>query len=559
MHRSCRQCNAGFAITDDDLAFYQKVSPIFGGVRYDIPPPTLCPECRSRRRMSWRNERHLYPRLCTLCKRNKIAAFSPDSKTHAYCTECFYGDGWDPLSFGRDFDFSKSFADNMRSLLKEAPVMMLYQPGPNENCEYINFAGTGCRNCYLIFNSGRAEDCYHSRGLVEAKDCADILIGKGDELCYECVNCSDNYRLSYSQNCVQCSDSAFLFNCRRCKNCFGCTNLVQKEYCLFNEPCTPEEYAEAMAGLRSAARIAETDRRFDAMRRSCIHRATNSINAEACTGDYITASKNCVDCFEVTGAEDCKWLMCARFCKDSQDLFGFSYDSELLYDNIGVGYSTSTAFSFTCRSVPNSYYCLYCENAQHCFGCIGMRQAKFCILNKQYTQDEYGRAVGTIIEHMGKNGEWGEFLPMDMSLFGYNESIAQEYMPCTQEEALARGWRWSTYDSPPPQAGEAVAARDLPDGIDDVPEDFVTKAVICAATKKPFRVIKQELDLYRRLGVPLPRLHPDERHRRRMLLRNPCRVWQRPCAHCDKMMATTYAPERPETVYCEDCYAREVF
>lgn len=478
---------------------------------------------------------------------------------HTFCRDCLYGDGWDAMTYGRQYDFTKDFHTNFLGLLRATPVMMLFQSGINENCEYINFAGTECRNCYLIFNSGRDEDCYYSRGLIESKDCMDMLICSGDQLCYECVNCSESYRLLFSQNCAQCQDSAFLFNCRRCKNCFGCTNLVQKEHYLFNKPCTPEEYQTAMAQLHSSACIARSTEALQNMRLSCIHRATNNIQTEDCTGDYLTSCKNCKDSHEAKGAEDCKWLMCAKLCKDSYDLFGYGYDSELLYENVGVGMGVSSAFSFSSSAIFNSHYCFYCENVQNCFACVSLHHKKYCILNTQYSQEDYEALVPKIIAAMRKDGQWGEYLPASESTFAYNETVAQEYLPLSEEDVRKRGWRWKAGDAAPPPATRIIPAAQLPDGIDAIPDDILNWAVLCEATGKPFKVIKQELDFYRKMRLPVPHLHPDERHRRRMALKNPMKLWRRECGKCGKGMETTYAPERPEIVYCEECYLKAVY
>jgi hypothetical protein len=44
MEKSCKNCQQAFEITDEDLKFYEKVSPVFGGKKYLIPEPSLCPE-----------------------------------------------------------------------------------------------------------------------------------------------------------------------------------------------------------------------------------------------------------------------------------------------------------------------------------------------------------------------------------------------------------------------------------------------------------------------------------------------------------------------------------
>jgi hypothetical protein len=59
--------------------------------------------------------------------------------------------------------------------------------------------------------------------------------------------------------------------------------------------------------------------------------------------------------------------------------------------------------------------------------------------------------------------------------------------------------------------------------------------------------------------LPIPRRHPDQRHLDRMALRNPRKLFDRKCDKCQVDMKTTYAPERKETVYCEECYNKEVY
>ncbi|MDP7247807.1 MAG: hypothetical protein QF741_04245, partial [Candidatus Peribacteraceae bacterium] len=104
-----------------------------------------------------------------------------------------------------------------------------------------------------------------------------------------------------------------------------------------------------------------------------------------------------------------------------------------------------------------------------------------------------------------------------------------------------------------------IPADQLPDDVDEVPDDILNWAVKCSVSGRPFRIIKQELDFYRRFKLPIPKLHPDERHKARLNKRNPRKLWARTCDKCKKEMQTTYAPERPEKVFCEECYLKEVY
>ncbi len=98
-NRKCRQCAAVFPITDKDMEFYEKVSPVFGGKRYSIPAPTLCPDCRQQRRLSFRNERKLYKRKCDATGKDIISIYSPDKPYTVYHQDYWWSDKWDPLDY----------------------------------------------------------------------------------------------------------------------------------------------------------------------------------------------------------------------------------------------------------------------------------------------------------------------------------------------------------------------------------------------------------------------------------------------------------------------------
>jgi hypothetical protein len=160
---------------------------------------------------------------------------------------------------------------------------------------------------------------------------------------------------------------------------------------------------------------------------------------------------------------------------------------------------------------------------------------------------------------MRQDGEWGEFFDPHLSPFGYNETVANEYYPLEKEQALRRGFQWSDYVAPPPQVEKIVKASQLPDSIRDVPDAILEWAIECEVSGKPFRIIKQELRFLREHGLPLPRRHPDVRHLDRLRMRNPRKLFSRKCPQCSRLMHTTYAPDRPETIYCEECYLKEVY
>ena len=69
----------------------------------------------------------------------------------------------------------------------------------------------------------------------------------------------------------------------------------------------------------------------------------------------------------------------------------FGSGAELVYEGSSIGNQASNIkFSaMVYQSVSNIEYSIYCTEAHNLFGCVGVRSKQYCILNKQYTKEEY--------------------------------------------------------------------------------------------------------------------------------------------------------------------------
>ena len=137
---TCRFCQSSFPITDKDLEFYEKVSPVFARKKYIIPPPTLCPDCRQQRRLSFRNERKLYKRKCDATGKEIVSIYSPDKPYTVYHQDYWWSDAWDPMGYEREFDFTRPFFEQFADLMGMVPRISLINDNGriSENCEYCN-------------------------------------------------------------------------------------------------------------------------------------------------------------------------------------------------------------------------------------------------------------------------------------------------------------------------------------------------------------------------------------------------------------------------------------
>ncbi|MDO8648367.1 MAG: hypothetical protein Q7R81_01145 [Candidatus Peregrinibacteria bacterium] len=561
MQRSCAQCKAGFEITEDDLSFYDNLSPVFGGKKYKIPPATRCADCRQQRRLAWRNERYMYKRKCDFTGQDIISMYPPDSPFKVYEQGVWWSDKWDAREYGRAFDFNRPFFDQFRELQLQVPRLSLVNK-QSENAEFTNHSAKN-KNCYLSAVTFECEDVYYSDWVID--HCKDIFdcsyLHEGSELCYETYYAWGSYRAFFCDFIKRCQDVWFCFDCTNCKNCFQCCNLRSKEYCIENKQYSREEYTRKMAEVLPFSAEELKKQREEYIRRKrevAIHPATYHVQTESSTGDLLFSTKNCTECFDTITAEDCRHCIDVIDVRDSMDTYHVGW-SELMYECHAItnGYNCIVChFTYDNRNIA---YCDCTQNSQNLFGCAGLNKNEYCILNKQYTKGEYEDLVPQIIEHMQKSTEWGEFFPIAFSPFGYNQSRAMEYYPLTKAQASQQGIPWSDYDPPFPAAKTIIPAAEIPSSIADTTDDILHCALQCEISGKPFRIIKQELDFYRKTGVPLPQRHPDQRYADRMAQRPPRKLWHRQCAKCKQPIATSYSPDRLEIVYCDSCYLKEVY
>ncbi|MDP4007671.1 MAG: hypothetical protein Q8P68_00600 [Candidatus Peregrinibacteria bacterium] len=547
--QTCRLSGVQFVISDLEQEFLRKM---------EVPLPTISPYERMRRRLSFRNERLLYHRKCDLTGKQIISSASQDKKYPVYCADAWWSDDWSPLDYGRDFDFSRPFFEQYFELRDQVPRLALQQQRPMINSEYCNCASKN-KNCYLCFSTNHCEDCYYGSWINFSKDCVDNENSLKNELAYETNDCESCYNCVYSEECHNCNDVYFSKACIGCKNIIFCTNLKNKEYCIFNKKYSKDEFKKFKQemNLGSNKKFSEHVATFEKMKSGMIVKEYHGTNNENVTGNHITNCKNSFWSYMVTDCEDA--THCASVEVGVRNCMDYTYwggNAERIYECQACGYDLfNLRFCNLCWSnCSDLTYCDHCFSSSDCFGCIGLKKAKYCILNKQYTKEEYEELVPRIIEHMKKTKEFGEFFPTSGSPFAYNETLAVEYTPLNREEVLARGNMWKEADAIAKYQGPKV---EIPDNITDAPEDICSQILTCEVSGKLYKVIPQELRFLRKMNLPIPRRCPDQRHADRMARRNPRVLYQRQCAKTHKEIWTTYSPERPEKVYCEEAYREE--
>ncbi len=546
MKKTCTVSGKEFEITPEEIKRRKEL---------DVPLPTLCPTERMRQRLIFRNEHSLFRRKCDGTDKTVISLYPPEFKTPVYDNEYWWSDNWDAKRFGQDFDFSKPFFEQFEKLWRNVPKMARLQQGTIENSTFTN-AVSNLKNCYLVFSTNSAEDCLYCLNADYNRDCVDCFFVFKSELLYECTDSSECYSCTHGQRIRTCTETHWSSDCVGCQNCFACVGLRKKEFHILNKPCTREEWKSLIEDPKKQQEILKNLRKIylDTPRKHA-----EMLHCEDCTGDLLLHSQRAHSCWDGFDLEDCLYCDGLRNAKNCLDVsyYGCSRENVGLFNCEAVGHGASDIMCSKLiwggsNSVAYSYECFASHDL---FGCCGLRHAEYCIFNKQYTKEEYFKLREKIVSHMKKSDEWGEFFPSEMSPFCYNDTMANDFLPLTKEAVVKKGWLWREKEKSALYNGPVVK---IPLTIQETNDNICDKILTCEATGTNYRVQKAELKFYRKMNIPIPTICPNERYRLRIATRNPRNLWTRKCDHCNKEIQTTFAPDRPETVYCETCYLNEI-
>lgn len=562
--KNCKNCQNDFKIDKQDFNFYKKIN---------VPPPTFCPDCRLQRRLAWRNDLSFYNRTCDMCGKNIISLYHQDKPLTVYCNKCWWGDKWDPKSYGKDIDFARPFFEQFRELQDKIPLLSMFNDNGvgSVNCEYTQNT-TFAKNCYMGAMTWYSEDVmyYFRVGGGESRDLVDVTdVFTHTEKIYDsiflesCYNCRNCY---YSTGLNDC---AYVYDCKGCSDSFMCVNLRQKKYCIKNVEYSKEEYQKILKSyqLHTYSGAERAKKEFMGFLLTQPRRFANLRNCKDSTGDCMVDCKNVKDSIAAYASENMRFQWCGMWLKDSYDITPGG-KSEECYEALTADHDYRTLFAIYSLKSQEISYVENCHSSKHLFGCSGIKHGQYSILNKEYTKEEYFKLRDKLIEHMKSTGEYGEFFPSSMSNFGYNETMALEYFPLTKKEALAKGFKW--WDKIQKTTGkETIKPAYLPDSILDVSKSILDEVLSCIECARNYKIVQNEFLFYKKQSIPLPRRCFYCRNTARIRFENPVKLWHRSCMcevekhghkeKCPNEFETSYAPERQETIYCESCYNKEVY
>lgn len=470
--------------------------------------------------------------------------------------------------FDRDFSriclepsFTRSFFEQFRELQLQVPVNATRNVKEPENS--IAVLSIGDVNSFFSAASSTRNCCYIN-DCVAAEDCVECSGCEHPRECYRVSHSQRMFRCFFANECMDCQSSWFIFDCRNCEFVFGGSNLRNKKYVWWNEQLTKEEWEKRFAEAKTGSYVwlEGVRQKYDQMisEQAVWPENFNSQVDDKSIGEYMLRCTNCRYSFFGLDSRDNYYAF--GFYNANQNMFATSIVGDNNYQSGTNGETANSKFSASLMRCDDVEYSSNCYDCTHCFGCVGLRRKSFCILNKQYAEDEYWRALDELKCAMLDRGEYGRPLPTAFTFAYFPESGPAYYLAAEMED-------WDKIGMPKFEASAEGAfgelrtdkplrqQSDLPDDISDIGDDWLGTPIMDPVEKRPYTLLKPELEFYKRMKLAAPRGHFTSRMRNLSWMQNGGLMHKEACTNCGKELNVAINKLfKKRKLHCHDCYLK---
>ncbi|MFH1404814.1 MAG: hypothetical protein ABIH21_01795 [Patescibacteria group bacterium] len=549
--RICAITGDKWMMDEEEISWYKK---------FNVPPSTYSPLTRMRvvthtfSGGQWWYNKHAEtgkPIICGIHPATGIKVL-PDK-------EWFEKDF---ISEARDYNLNESIVDQLYDLRLAVPSSAYRDYIPSENS--ITIASHGDVNSYFMVAS-QSKNSFHSVVAFNTENSSEVYNSVGVQDSYNIIHSDKIHNGKFIRECRECMNSSFLFDCRNCEKCFGATNKRNKKYLFWNEQLSEEEWNKRVSEIDLGSRkvMNECREKFDVLVRKAVWPENFNEKSENCIGDYMT---NCKDCKYIYYGTD-----------GSQNNYWCAWAMERAEGNAFVAEPAASTNTYYSSALEKCYNCLFCywvarcQNSEflidsldcdYCFACVGLRKKKYCIFNKQYSEDEYWQKVDELKCAMLECGEYGEFLPAKFNP-GYPPECGSVHYYLAPPEFIKQV---NSLEFDPESEGaigeELINASDvkdvseLPDHARDL-DGWAGAALYDPAFKRRFSLLKPEVEFYKKNSIAPPSEHQIERVRKLIMTSNSAVMEESKCNKCSKeLIVAVNDVYRERNIYCKDCYLK---
>ncbi|EKE29830.1 MAG: hypothetical protein ACD_2C00091G0016 [uncultured bacterium (gcode 4)] len=416
-----------------------------------------------------------------------------------------------------NYDFSWSFFDNFIPLYKSIKLPSTINIG-SENCDFSEIS-IFVKNSYLSFTV--VSWCENVLYSVNIKDNSrnilnSVMVWDSSENVYMSSGILKSSNIFYSQNILNSSDVWFSTNLIWCHDCISCNWLENQSYQINNKQYAKEEYKTKKEELL------KNKSWFESLHVKEKVKSWNvwSIKTTWSLNFYSENLNNWVYNYRVTDWKNVVLVWLPTWNKNIYDTYnaGSPIWSDM-YWVMAAGWE-HIYMCFHNNNWVNNFYSFLLDECSYCLWCVGLKNKKFCILNKQYSEEEWFELSDKIFMQMELDWILWESFPASMNPYFFNDTVASMFNAwLSKDEAAMRWFMWREKELKVdiPENSETVKATELWDY-----EWFdanwnwqinkeILKKVILWEDGNSYRIVPLEIEFLQKNNLPLPRTHWLER------------------------------------------------
>ncbi|MSU26268.1 MAG: hypothetical protein EXS44_03340 [Candidatus Levybacteria bacterium] len=279
----------------------------------------------------------------------------------------------------------------------------------SENCNYGEHIYYS-KNLFFSFDCLNCSDSTYIYDSLVSTNSMDCDYANESDQCYESVDIHKCSNSSFLENCADIQDSSYSTSCVDCHDVFGCVLLRNKSFCIFNRQFSETEYHQQLEKYKKwplekiLLTIEELKKQYPITQTNELH------NENSNYGNYVYYSKDCYICFDTSYSFDCGYNFNSSNNKNSYDLT-YSTENESCYEMINSGKNINSSYLAYSANCKNSNYLINCFGLKDSLGCFGLSHKQYCILNRQFTKEEYEKISQPLLEELRiKNLDWSDII-----------------------------------------------------------------------------------------------------------------------------------------------------
>jgi len=550
--RICDLTGEKWNMDEEEIGWYKK---------FNVPPSKYSPKIRLSILSSFTVAYQFWWHKHAITNAPLLSVVHPATKLKVITDEEYAVSDFSTIN--KDYDKTINFLRQFRELQLQIPLAPTRNYIKPENS--LVFSSYGDQNSYFV-GASRSKESFFGSASFDIENSAEFFVSSKVTSSFNIVHSQRIHNCRYVRECFDCLNSSFLFDCRNCEFCFGAINQRNKKYVFFNQQLTQEAYEIEIAKIDLSSReiIEQINKRFAELALSQgIWPENFNEGCQNCLGEYLRDCKDNRFCYQMVQSNNNYYSAFSSLPTENSAFTGGS-GLQNCYSCCPCGKSNDCKFVGWGSQCHACEYCLNCEDCEYCFGCVGLKRKNFCILNRQYTEEEYWSLVDSIKCQMLQTGEYGEYFPASFSQSYFPESGAAFF--CLANNEIGEKIKANIFD--PTQDGaigqqlssatKVKQPNEIPDKIGDLKaEDWVGVAIDDPVFKRRFAFLKPEIDFYKQEGIAPPTTHFISRVRKLFLSANSWSFETSECSKCQKNIFVaknkTYSTRK---IYCQACYLK---